>query len=48
MSFLQSPYHIGSHGRMTTWVYGGSISGFAISGANHHNLWLRPGHLVYV
>ena len=39
MSFLQSPYHIGSHGRMTAWVYGGSISGFAISGANHHDAW---------
>ena len=39
MSFLQSPYHIGSHGRMTDWIYGGGISGFAISGANHHDAW---------
>ena len=36
MSFLQSPYHIGSHGRMTDWVYRGAIAGFSSGGANHY------------
>ncbi len=36
MAFLQSPYHIGSHGRMTDWVYRGAIAGFSSGGANHY------------
>jgi|LWDU01.1.fsa_nt_gi hypothetical protein len=39
MSFLQSPYHIGSHGRMTDWVYRGSTRGFSMGGTNHHDAW---------
>ena len=39
MAFLQSPYHIGSHGRMFDWVYRGSIRGFSSGGANHHDAW---------
>lgn len=37
MAFLQSPYNIGSHGRMFDWIYRGSTRGFTIGGANHHD-----------
>jgi len=39
MSFVLSPYHIGSQGRTISWEYGGGINGFAISGSNHHDVW---------
>ena len=39
MTYVNQGRQVGNVGLKTVWEYGGGISGFAISGSNHHDAW---------